>query len=206
MHKGLGAVTTVLVQNGTLHLGDAVVFADHWGRVKTMQNEHGKNVDAAGPSTPVKITGLSGLPVAGSDFIVVKDESEARHVSEERAIQKKHVALQTKRAGIDLSQHVQKQVKKVLPLILRADVQGSLEALKHLLKKLLQIRLILTLSTRPSEKSLNPILNVPQLRKRPSLDSTHKLNPVQNLSSKKCMLKSDSTISSTTLSMTSKRS
>ena len=136
MHKGMGAVTTVLVQNGTLRLGDAVVFTEHFGRVKTMQNEHGKNVLEAGPSTPVKITGLSGLPEAGSDFIVVKDESEARHISEERAIQRKHTALQIKKTGIDLSQHVQKQEKKVLPLILRADVQGSLEALKHSLEKI----------------------------------------------------------------------
>ncbi len=141
MHKGMGAVTTLLVQNGTLHLGDAVVFADHWGRVKTMQNEHGKSVTDAGPSTPVKITGLSGLPVAGSDFIVVKDENEARHVSEERAIQKKHVLLQTKRAGIDLTQHVQKQEKKILPIILRADVQGSLEALKHSLEKIVSTKI-----------------------------------------------------------------
>ncbi len=141
MHKGMGAVTTVLVQNGTLHLGDAVVFADHWGRVKTMQDEHGKSVKSAGPSTPVKITGLSGLPEAGNDFIVVKDESEARHVSEERAIQKKNVALQTKRGGIDLSQHVQKQERKILPLILRADVQGSLEALKHSLEKIVSSKI-----------------------------------------------------------------
>ncbi len=141
MHKGMGAVTTVLVQNGTLHLGDAVVFADHWGRVKTMQNEHGQSVETAGPSTPVKITGLSGLPEAGNDFIVVKDENEARHVSEERAIQKKHVALQAKRGGIDLSQHVQKQEKKVLPLMLRADVQGSLEALKHSLEKIVSTKI-----------------------------------------------------------------
>lgn len=141
MHKGMGAVTTVLVQNGTLHLGDAVVFADHWGRIKTMQDEYGKSVEHAGPSTPVKITGLSGLPEAGSDFIVVKDEAEARHVSEERAIQKKHVALQAKRAGIDLSQHVQKQEKKVLHLMLRADVQGSLEALKHSLEKIVSTKI-----------------------------------------------------------------
>lgn len=136
MHKGMGAVTTVLVQNGTLRLGDAIVFTEHFGRVKTMQNEHGKNILEAGPSTPVKITGLSGLPEAGSDFIVVKDEAEARHICEERTIQRKHSALQTKRTGIDLSQHVQKQEKKILPLILRADVQGSLEALKHSLEKI----------------------------------------------------------------------
>ncbi|CAM0117056.1 translation initiation factor IF-2 [Rhabdochlamydiaceae symbiont of Dictyostelium giganteum] len=138
MHKGLGSVTTVLVQNGTLHIGDAIVFADHWGRVKTMHNEHDQLIESAPPSTPVKITGLSGLPEAGSDFIVVKNEKEAREVSEKRAIQKKHTALQAKRGGLEnlLSQQIQKQEKKVLPLMLRADVQGSLEALKHSLMKI----------------------------------------------------------------------
>lgn len=138
MHKGLGAVTTVLVQNGTLHLGDAIVFAEHWGRVKTMHDEHNKTMTDAGPSTPVKITGLSGLPEAGSDFIVVKDEKEASEVSEERLRKRKHTALQTKRSGLEnlLQQQMQKQEKKVLNLMLRADVQGSLEALKHSLEKI----------------------------------------------------------------------
>ena len=138
MHKGLGAVTTVLVQNGTLHIGDAIVFASHWGRVKTMQNEFNKPLTIAGPSSPVKLTGLSGLPEAGSDFIVVKDEKEASEVSEERLLKKKHTALQAKRSGLEnlLAQTMQKQEKKVLTLILRADVQGSLEALKHSLEKI----------------------------------------------------------------------
>jgi translation initiation factor IF-2 len=138
MHKGLGAVTTVLVQNGTLRLGDAIVFAEHWGRVKTMHDEHNKSMTTAGPSTPVKLTGLSGLPEAGSDFIVVADEKEAASVSEERARQKKHNALQMKRSGLEnlLQQTMQKQEKKILTLMLRADVQGSLEALKHSLSKI----------------------------------------------------------------------
>jgi len=138
MHKGLGAVTTVLVQNGTLRIGDAIVFAEHWGRVKTMHDEHNKPMTTAGPSTPVKLTGLSGLPEAGSDFIVVADEKEAASVSEERARQKKHNALQMKRSGLEnlLQQTMQKQEKKILTLMLRADVQGSLEALKHSLSKI----------------------------------------------------------------------
>jgi translation initiation factor IF-2 len=138
LHKGLGAVTTVLVQNGTLHIGDAIVFASHWGRVKTMQNEFNQPLTVAGPSSPVKLTGLSGLPEAGSDFIVVKDEKEASEVSEERLLKKKHTALQAKRSGLEnlLAQTMQKQEKKILTLILRADVQGSLEALKHSLEKI----------------------------------------------------------------------
>lgn len=138
LHKGLGAVTTVLVQNGTLRIGDAIVFASHWGRVKTMQNEYNKPLTVAGPSSPVKLTGLSGLPEAGSDFIVVKDEKEASEVSEERLLKKKHTALQAKRSGLEnlLAQTMEKQEKKILTLILRADVQGSLEALKHSLEKI----------------------------------------------------------------------
>ena len=142
MHKGLGAVTTVLVQNGTLRVGDAIVFTEHWGRVKTMHDEYDKPMDTAGPSTPVKITGLSGLPEAGSDFICVKDEKEASIVSEKRLEQRKHLALQTKRGSLEnlLSQQMEKQEKKILNLILRADVQGSLEALKHSLGKIVSTK------------------------------------------------------------------
>jgi len=138
MHKGLGSVATVLVQNGTLKLGDAVVFDKEWGRVKTMHDEYGQEMTEAGPSTPAKITGLSGLPEAGSEFIVVKDEKEARELSEERLHKRKHVALQAKKAGLEgfLQNQAQKMEKKVLTLILRADVQGSLEALKHSLQKI----------------------------------------------------------------------
>jgi len=138
MHKGLGSVATVLVQNGTLRLGDAVVFDQHWGRVKTMHDEHGKEMKEAGPSTPTKITGLSGLPEAGSEFIVVRNEKEAENLSEARSHQREHVALQAKTAGLEslLQKEAQKQEKKILTLMLRADVQGSLEALKHSLQKI----------------------------------------------------------------------
>lgn len=138
MHKGLGAVATVLVQNGTLRLGDAIVFDQHWGRVKTMHDEHGKEMQEAGPSTPTKITGLSGLPAAGSEFIVVRNEKEAENLSEARFHQREHIALQAKKAGLEslLQKEAQKQEKKILTLMLRADVQGSLEALKHSLQKI----------------------------------------------------------------------
>jgi len=138
MHKGLGSVATVLVQNGTLRLGDAVVFDQHWGRIKTMHDEHGKEMKQAGPSTPAKITGLSGLPKAGSEFIVVRSEKEAEGLSEARLQQRQHVALQAKKAGVEglLQKEAQKQEKKILTLLLRADVQGSLEALKHSLEKI----------------------------------------------------------------------
>ncbi len=138
MHKGLGHVATLLVQNGTLRIGDALVFDEHWARVKTMHNEQGKELTEAGPSTPVKITGLSGLPDAGSEFIGVKNEKEAREVSHERDLGRKHTLQQIpKRAAMDaLQKSEEKQAKKTLNLILRADVQGSLDALKTSLLKI----------------------------------------------------------------------
>jgi len=139
MHKGLGAQTTILVQNGSLRLGDALVFDQHWGRIKTMQDEYGHALSIAGPSTPVKITGLSGLPEAGSEFIVVKSEREARELGEDRTLGQRNMLLQqSKRAGLEnfLQQKAEKTARKTLNLILRADVQGSLEALKNSLIKI----------------------------------------------------------------------
>ncbi|MCL6756740.1 MAG: translation initiation factor IF-2 [Candidatus Rhabdochlamydia oedothoracis] len=137
MHKGLGPVATVLVQNGTLTLGDAIVFAQHYARVKTMHNELKKEITTAGPSSPVKITGLSGLPEAGSEFIVVKNEKEAIEIAQKRSEGQRHhnMMQQPKRVGLEnfLDNSVQ---KKVLNLILRADVQGSVEALKNSLLKI----------------------------------------------------------------------
>jgi translation initiation factor IF-2 len=140
MHKGLGPVATVLVQTGTLRLGEAIVFAQHWARVKTMHDENNRELSEAPPSTPVKITGLSGLPGAGSEFIVVKNEREARELSEGRVEgQKQRLLHQAKRAGLEnlLQQKAESAVKKILNVILKADVQGSLEALKNSLQKIL---------------------------------------------------------------------
>ncbi|MEK7339520.1 MAG: translation initiation factor IF-2, partial [Verrucomicrobiota bacterium] len=137
MHKGLGPVATVLVQNGTLNLGDAIVFAQHYARVKTMHNELKQEITTAGPSSPVKITGLSGLPEAGSEFIVVKNEKEAIEIAQKRSEGQRHhnMMQQPKRVALEnfLDNSVQ---KKVLNLILRADVQGSVEALKNSLLKI----------------------------------------------------------------------
>lgn len=137
MHKGLGAVATVLVKNGTLRLGDAVVFTDTYARVKTMHDEHGNDLKEAGPSTPVKITGLSGIPEAGNEFIVVKSEKEAMDIAEKRGegqrLAQLHKAKKTAEFMVDGAAGVK---KKVLNLVLRADVQGSLEALKTSLLKI----------------------------------------------------------------------
>jgi len=138
LHKGHGNVATVLVQNGMLRRGDALVFSQHWGRVKTMRNEYGHDLEVAGPSTPVEITGISGLPEAGEEFIVVKSEKEAREIAEARTIgvtQKR--MLQGRKISMEnLFQQVPEIEKKILNLILRSDVQGSLEALRTALEKI----------------------------------------------------------------------
>ena len=138
MHKGMGAVATLLVQNGILRIGDPVVFAQNYARVKTMQDEFGRDLLEAGPSTPVKITGLSGLPEAGSEFIVVKSDKEAMEIAEKRMEGKRYAQLQTKRVGMEsfLAEKSTAIQKKILNLILRADVQGSVEALKTSLLKI----------------------------------------------------------------------
>ncbi len=138
MHKGMGAVATVLVQNGTLRKGDAIVFGHFSGRIKTMQDEHGRSVELASPSTPVKVTGLSELPLAGSEFIVVKNEKEAKELAEARVEgHKRSLLKQTGMTGMErVLQKRESGEAKVLPLILRADVQGSLEALRNSLLKI----------------------------------------------------------------------
>lgn len=138
MHKGMGAVATVLVQNGTLRLGDALVFDTYWGRVKTMRDEFNKELAEAPPSTPVEVTGLSGLPEAGQEFIVVKNEREAREIAEARQAGKRQINLQqTKKLSMEnMFLQAAESAKKTLNIILRADVQGSLEALRVALEKI----------------------------------------------------------------------
>jgi len=131
MEKGLGCVATVLVQNGTLRLGDPLVFHRYWGRVKTMHDEHGRSLAVAGPSTPVRVTGLSGLPQAGEEFIVVASDSEAKEIAEARGfeLQAKSLYGGRRAAAAEMLQAAAPE-KKVLRLVVRSDVQGTLEALK----------------------------------------------------------------------------
>lgn len=138
MHKGLGAVATVLVQNGTLKRGDAIVFGHYSGRIKTLQDDRDRPIEEAGPSTPVKITGLSELALAGHEFIVVKNEKEARELAAARvAGAQRDLAAKPKLASLEkMMAKKESGEKKILPLILRADVQGSLEAIKNSLLKI----------------------------------------------------------------------
>lgn len=140
LHRGLGSVANVLIQNGTLRVGDALVFEDIYGKVKTIHDEYGKLIQEAGPSRPVKITGLSGIPEAGCEFIVVDNEKTARAICESRLAGQERTRTFGRKPKRELDTLLQRtkelSEKKVLNLILRADVQGSLEALKNSLVKL----------------------------------------------------------------------
>ncbi|CCB86907.1 MULTISPECIES: translation initiation factor IF-2 [Parachlamydia] len=138
LHKGMGSKATILVQNGTLRKGDALVFEQLWGRIKTIHDEFGREMDEVPPSTPAEITGLSGLPDAGQEFIVVSSEKEARSIAEARMLGIRQVNLQKmKKASLEnVFQQATETAKKVLHVVLRADVQGSLEALKVALEKI----------------------------------------------------------------------
>ena len=138
MEKGRGSVATVLVQNGTLHVGDICIAGKEWGHIRAMFNEHGKKVTEAKPATPVEILGLQGTPAAGDDFVIVKDEAQAKEVTGYR-IRKERDAKLVKSAKSAMEQMLDKiksgEVKH-LPVIIKADVQGSIEAIEGTLKKL----------------------------------------------------------------------
>ncbi|SCA58591.1 Translation initiation factor IF-2 [Chlamydiales bacterium SCGC AB-751-O23] len=139
MHKGFGATTTLVVQNGTLKPGDAVVFNHHWGKIKNLYDDDYKSISEAAPSCPCRVTGISGLPEAGDDFIVVKDEREAKEIAETRHEDSRQNLLQTNKKLHTLESLLQTNEgneKKTLNVILRTDVQGTLEALKNSLMKI----------------------------------------------------------------------
>lgn len=130
LHKGRGAVATVLVQEGTLHLGDNFVVGQYHGKVRAMLNHKGKPVEAAGPSTPVEVQGLGGVPSAGDEFIVVTDEKMARNVAQKRALKARESELGSKtKISLDkLFEQMNEGEVQELRIVLRSDVQGTLEA------------------------------------------------------------------------------
>jgi len=138
MEKGRGTVITALVQKGTLNVGDICIAGKEWGHVRAMFNEHGQKLLSAGPATPVEILGLQGTPSAGDDFIVVADEGKAKEITGYR-IRKEREAKLVKSAKSAMEQMLDKiksgEVKH-LPIIIKADVQGSIEAIEGTVSKL----------------------------------------------------------------------
>jgi translation initiation factor IF-2 len=138
LDKGRGPVATVLIQRGTVKVGDIVVAGAEWGRVRALINDRGEQIQSAGPSTPVEILGLSSPPEAGEDFAVVADEARAREVADFRA-RKKREARTTATSRASLEQLVaqrQKGEAKLLPIIVKGDVQGSVEAIAGAVQQL----------------------------------------------------------------------
>ncbi|WP_088839265.1 translation initiation factor IF-2 [Listeria sp. ILCC792] len=138
LDKGRGSVATLLVQDGTLNIGDPIVVGNTFGRVRAMVNDLGRRVKKVGPSTPVEITGLNGVPQAGDRFVVFEDEKTARSVGETRAskaLQEQRSA--TNRVSLDnLFEHMKAGEMKEVNVIIKADVQGSVEALAASLRKI----------------------------------------------------------------------
>ena len=137
LDKSRGPLATVLIKNGTLSQGDYFICGDHFGRVRAMLNSRGKRMKSAGPSTPVEIYGISGVPMAGDEFLVVQDEKKARQFIDQRQAQMKAKEM-TKRGIVnleDLFGKIKEGEVKELNLVLKADVQGSLEALSESLVK-----------------------------------------------------------------------
>jgi translation initiation factor IF-2 len=137
LDKGRGPVATVLVQNGTLREGDAVVVGSHSGRVRALIDPTGKKVKSAGPSDPVEILGLSGVPAAGDVLVAVSDERKARQIAAMRAEKEKAKVKAATRVTLEgLHRQIQAGEVKELRLVLKADVQGSVEALTESLERL----------------------------------------------------------------------
>ena len=138
MEKGRGSVATVLVQRGTLHIGDILIAGKEWGRVRAMFNELGKKVLQAGPATPVEVIGLQGTPMAGDTFVIGKDENQAREVTGYRIRKERELKMvaNTKSAMEQMMEKIKSGESKHLSVVIKADVQGSIEALEGSLKKL----------------------------------------------------------------------
>ena len=138
LDKGRGPVATVLIQRGTLKVGDIVVAGSEWGRVRLLVNERGESVPSAGPSTPIEVLGLSAAPEAGDEMVVVENEARAREVAEYRG-RKRRESRQASNSRQTLDQLLKTREageKRLLPLVMKTDVQGSSEAIQGALAKL----------------------------------------------------------------------
>lgn len=140
LSKGKGFIVTVLVQSGTLKVGDNMICGLHYGKIKAMINSSGQRVEQVTPGLPVEILGLSGLPEAGEKFYILDDDKKLKEIIEERQSQSRleKISLEPKHISLDdLYAQIQKGVVKELNLIVKADVQGSLEAIRESLAKII---------------------------------------------------------------------
>jgi len=136
LDRGRGPVATVLVQRGTLHPGDSIVVGDAYGRVRAMLDEHGEPLDEAGPSRPVQVLGLTSVPGAGDNMLVVEDDRTARQIAQTRAARERNAALaqaRGRRTLEDFLKSLERGEVEELKLILKGDVSGSVEALESAL-------------------------------------------------------------------------
>ncbi|MBM3549589.1 MAG: translation initiation factor IF-2, partial [Alphaproteobacteria bacterium] len=138
VERGRGSVATVLIQRGTLHVGDLFVAGAEWGRVRALIDDKGQQIEQAGPSTPVEVLGLNGTPQAGDDFSVVDSESRARDVTSYRQSKQRDAAATAAARGSveQMMAKAQAGAAKSFNVVLKSDVQGSLEAIKASLEKL----------------------------------------------------------------------
>jgi translation initiation factor IF-2 len=152
LDKGRGPVATMLVQKGTLKSGEIVVAGAEWGRVRAMLDDKGRQIKDAGPSTPVEILGLGGVPSAGEPFVVVEDESRAREISEfrQRKVRDRSAAGATAARGTleEMLTRISAGIQKEVAIVIKADVQGSAEAIQATVQKLeheeVRVRVLLT--------------------------------------------------------------
>ncbi|HET6388938.1 translation initiation factor IF-2 [Hyphomicrobium sp.] len=137
LERGRGPVGTVLVQRGTLHVGDIMVAGMAWGRVRALLNDHGQNIQSAGPSVPVEVLGFDSAPEAGDQFAVVENEARARELTDYRVRKRRETlgSAGTKSSLEQMMQQLKDAGRKEFPLVVKGDVQGSLEAIVGSLKK-----------------------------------------------------------------------
>jgi translation initiation factor IF-2 len=140
LDRGRGSVATVLVQKGTLKVGDIFVTGAEWGRVRALINDRGSNVTEAGPAMPVEVLGLNGTPHAGDDLVVTEDEARAREIAEYRARKKREAAAAIAARGSveQMFSQIQAGEKKEMAVVIKGDVHGSVEAITGALTKLAQ--------------------------------------------------------------------
>jgi translation initiation factor IF-2 len=136
LDRGRGPVATVLVQRGTLKIGDAIVAGGSFGRVRAMLDEHGESVDSAGPSRPVQVLGFTSVPSAGDTFLVADEDRTARQIAEKRQAAERNAQLAKARKKVSLEDFMEQSKVSTLNLILKGDVSGSVEALEDALMQL----------------------------------------------------------------------